>query len=136
MVTAECEYIDLLEYDEPAAYRIKLFFPYTETSEFWREKVTSEIKQLLEDQSATEAGVISTELDFCTSGIVPGSEPDNSLIWAICFSGKVEAEKFKSRLQTDENQSHLKNLMLGQAEIMLSEVMHFDMALTEPHRNI
>jgi hypothetical protein len=135
MVAAECENFDLVEQAEPAAYRIKLFFPYTETSEFWREKVTAEIKQLLEEQCALEAGVVSTELDFCTSGIVPGSEPDNSFIWAICFNGREEAEKFKARLQTVESQGHLKDLMLGQPDIMISEIMHFDMALTEPYRN-
>ena len=136
MVAAECEQFDLVEHEERAAYRIKLFFPYVETSEFWREKVTTELKQLLDDQGALEAGVVSTELDFCTSGIVPGSVPDNSLIWAICFSGREDAEKFKASLDTDENQGHLRELMLGEPEIMLSEVMHFDMALTEPHRNI
>jgi len=94
MVAGECEKFDLIENAPPANYRVKLFFPRNSASEIPRELTTAALKKLLSDTEAIETGVISTEIDYCTSGLVPGTDPDNSLIWALCFKDLKDAENF------------------------------------------
>mgnify|MGYP004131375585 CR=1 FL=1 len=136
MVAGECEKFDLIENAPPANYRVKLFFPHSSASEIPRELTTAALKKLLSDTEATETGVISTEIDYCTSGLVPGTDPDNSLIWALCFKDLKDAENFTQLLRSPENLRYLKDLLQGEPRIMISEVMSFDMALTEPYRNL
>ncbi|MFT5131593.1 MAG: hypothetical protein ACI9SC_000052 [Gammaproteobacteria bacterium] len=135
MVAGECERFDLAAVGD-ACYRVKLFFPFEHNLAASRENITEALKKLLDDLDALNAGVIATELDHCISGIVPGSDPDNSLIWALCFNKRQDAERFTEVLRTSENLQCLKELMHNEPEIMISEVMPFDMTLTEPYRNL
>ena len=115
-------------------YRIKLLFPGAQDLELSREEINTKLTAILDENAAKNAGVVSTETDFCTSGIVPGSEPDYSLIWVVCFNDKNNLEQFAATLSTSENLQKLKAILHVEPEIMVSEVMSFDMKLAEPYR--
>ena len=131
MVAAEYQKFDLVNKGARASHRLKIFFPFVEIPEDTRDSIIGDLKGLL---SSSAAAAVSAEVDFCTSGIVPGSEPDYSLIWAISFNSQREAEGFHALMSTSENTHVLKELIKVEPQYMLSEIMPFDMALTDPYR--
>jgi uncharacterized protein (TIGR02118 family) len=134
MVAAESDQITFIESQGKKDYRCKLFFPFVENIDFSRSDVKTKLLETLNDEKARDSRVLSTELDFCTSGIVPGSEPDYSLIWAVCFDSLNDMQNFTLSLGDNESFQLLKSILQTEPEIMSSEVMAFDMALTEPYR--
>lgn len=134
MIAAAYEALASDEQSSETQYRIKLLFPKAQGLELSHEEISAELTALLDANDAKNAGVVATELDFCTSGIVPGSEPDYSLIWVVCFDDRNNAEQFFATLNRSENLQKLKALLQVEPEIMLSEVMSFDMTLAEPYR--
>jgi hypothetical protein len=130
------EYEQLVSYADSSssAYRLKLFFPHVKDQSFSREEVSVALQNLLDNHVENEAELVISEVDYCTSGIVSGSEPDYSLVWSICFNELQDAEQFADKISTTENTQYLKELLYAEPRIMLSKIMVFDIALTEPYR--
>ena len=121
MTTAECDSNDgpLL-----APCRIKIFFPMSDSAESSRQAIS-------EAQSAILGGnesVSWTESDYCLSGLAEGSAPDYSLIWTLNFDDREAALAF------DADLSVLEDLCHSRAQLMVSEVMTFDLSLTAAYR--
>ncbi|NKB36143.1 MAG: EthD family reductase [Gammaproteobacteria bacterium] len=114
-------------------YRLKLFFPRQQHQQTLAKVPEEELRKLLDD-NASVTGPLTTELDNCHSGLESDSLPDYWFIWVLCFSTREEAEKFASHLSEDKNRRALKQITGVDFELMTSEIMSFDMSLTEPHR--
>jgi uncharacterized protein (TIGR02118 family) len=134
MVAAEYERPESNDQSAEISYRIKLFFPSLQDRILSRKEITKKLTDFLDVNAPKNAEIVSTEFDFCTSGIVPGSEPDFSLIWVINFTNKKSAEALSEFLSTTESFQKLKIIMNIEPEIILSKVMPFDIALSEPYR--
>lgn len=111
-----------------ARSRVKLFFP-------WKGEMTAEREEIREAQAGilVEAGmadkaVLSTETDYCRSGLAPGSTPEYSLIWTLNFADTDRATDFALDC------SPLRDLLRAEEQIMVSEIVPFDLELTRPYR--
>jgi len=134
MIAATYESLASDDQSSDPQYRIKLLFPKTQELELSHEEISTELTAILDTSDAKNVAIVASEVDFCTSGIVPGSEPDYSLIWVVCFNDKNNLEQFAATLSTSENLQKLKAILHVEPEIMVSEVMSFDMKLAEPYR--
>lgn len=107
-----------------AGFRIKIFFPYNAAATFSR----SDVRQIQADVLANVESVSASETDFCSSGLAADSDPDYSLIWTLNFNSREDALGLNIDLQP------LTELLQAEAQIMISEVLPFDLALTAPYR--
>ena len=121
MTTAECE-----DSDGPmlAPCRIKIFFPCSDKGELSRQEISDAQSGILEGLDS----VSWTETDFCLSGLAQDSRPDYSLIWTLNFDDREKALEF------NEDLSSLEALCHAKAQLMVSEVMTFDLSLTAAYR--
>jgi len=134
MTAGECIRRELLGEAPAVTWRTRMFFPWSDTAEESREKISAVLMAILERENAVAAGAVATELDYCTSGLVPGSPPQYSFIWTIGFSGREVAETFMPELFSGDTMAVLHELFHVSPRTMISEVMPFDMQLTAPYR--
>ena len=136
MVVGECEVLSSWGETSTCKYRIKLFFPYIGGTGLSRNDISNNLKKMLDELNAKEAGLIISEVDYCTAGIVPGSEPDYSLILSLCFNEQKGSELFLQRLGEDENLQSIETLVGIKPVIMFSEVQVFDMEKARVYREL
>ena len=134
MVTATCSVEAFAREASAVSHRLKLFFRLPEAQDARAEVPETILNNLLASNEATAAGLLSTELDRCRSGLVSGSVPDYWFIWALNFSSRENAEEFAEKLGQAENHEVLEKISGVKPGMMLSEIMPFDLALTEPYR--
>ena len=98
------------------------------------EAAEAALNDLLVDNEASAVGLLRAELDHCRSGLVSASDPDYRFIWTLYFPGRKEAEKFAAILAQEQNGEALEKLGGAKPGVMISEIMPFDLTLTEPYR--
>ncbi len=134
MVVSRCELNQQNDQAGQSHYRLKLFFPRQQRQQTLAPVPEQELNRLLDKNAAAAAGLLTTELDHCLSGLESDSLPDYWFIWALCFGSRDELENFASIIDEEKNRRALKQITGADFELMPSEIMAFDMALTQPYR--
>ena len=116
------------------SHRLKLFFPVPDAQGELAGVPETVLNDLLAANDAGSAGLVMAEVDHCRSGLVSGSVPDYWFIWTLYFAGRDTAEKFAETLGQQQNREALEKLGGVEPGMMVSEIMAFDLALTEPYR--
>lgn len=121
MTAGECE---LSGEPRDSGHRLKIFFPQVEGLQLSRQDVREAQTKILKDI----APISSAETDYCRSGLVKNSAPDYSIIWTLYLDDRDQA------LVLEPDLSSLEALCQANAQVMVSEVMPFDLDLTAPYR--
>lgn len=134
-VTSESEMLNDKSRESDGKYRLKVFFKKIEDSKAERADVLEILRQQIENSTNSSSGLLLSEVDFCIGSVMPDASPSYSIIWANSFDDKSSMIDFYEQLKLSDCLQALQENLGTQAQIMLSEVQSFDLALTAPYRS-
>ena len=118
--------------EQQTRFRLKLFFPHMDGLVNEQSEIRSRLDAFLKSNGSE---TVLSEVDFCLGGVMPGSNPSYSLIWANSFSENNSMELFYQKLQASECLQFLQEKQKVTAKIMLSNVLPFDLSLTSAYHD-